>query len=127
MLADRGYDVHWLRDAFERHRLPTHVTIEGRQTNLEAARSCQGAKRMLTRSTVKPLIIRPGRYLNNRIEQDHRRIKRRIRPMHGFKSTATASAILSGIELTRMLRKGQMASADRTGVSKADQFEALAA
>lgn len=37
--------------------------------------------------------------LYNRIEQDHRRIKRRIRSMLGFKSTASAAAILSGIEM----------------------------
>ncbi|PZV34895.1 hypothetical protein B5V02_30215 [Mesorhizobium kowhaii] len=44
---------------------------------------------------------------NNRIEQDHRRIKRRIRPMLGFKSTATAATILTGIEMIHMMRKRQ--------------------
>lgn len=44
---------------------------------------------------------------NNRIEQDHRRIKRRIRSMLGFKSTASAETILSGIELIHMMRKNR--------------------
>ncbi len=33
---------------------------------------------------------RRGRWLNNRVEQDHRRIKRRVRPMLGFKRFTTA-------------------------------------
>jgi transposase-like protein len=33
---------------------------------------------------------RTSRYLNNRVEQDHRGIKGRCRPMLGFKSTASA-------------------------------------
>ncbi|TGQ37807.1 DDE domain-containing protein [Mesorhizobium sp. M4B.F.Ca.ET.214.01.1.1] len=41
--------------------------------------------------------------MNNRSEQDHRRIKRRVRPMLGFKSTATASTILSAIEMIHMI------------------------
>ena len=39
---------HFFRKAFDRHGLPTQVTIEGSQTNLEAARACHGAQRMLT-------------------------------------------------------------------------------
>ena len=33
---------------------------------------------------------RRGRWLNNLVEQDHRRVKRRTRPMMGFKSFAMA-------------------------------------
>ncbi|WP_300074695.1 IS6 family transposase [uncultured Ruegeria sp.] len=46
-------------------------------------------------------------YLNDIIEQDHRFIKRRIRPMLGFKSFASAASVLAGIELVNMIRKGQ--------------------
>jgi putative transposase len=42
---------------------------------------------------------------NNRIEQDHRRIKRRVRPMLGFQSPASAAITLSGIEMVQMMRK----------------------
>jgi len=48
-----------------------------------------------------------SKYLNNRIEQDHRFIKRRTRPMLGFKSFHTASATLEGIEVAQMIRKKQ--------------------
>ena len=50
------------------------------------------------------------KYFNNLVEQDHRFIKRRVRPMVGFKSfTSAASAIaaIAAIELVKMIRKGQ--------------------
>jgi transposase-like protein len=53
------------------------------------------------------LTVRTNRYLNNLIEQDHRRIKQRVRPMLGFGSVATAEVTLTGIELMQMIRKGQ--------------------
>ncbi|GLS30878.1 hypothetical protein GCM10007937_25870 [Mesorhizobium albiziae] len=64
---------------------------------------------------------------NNRIEQDHRRIKRRLWPMLGFKSTATAATILSGIEMIHMMRKRQARYAFNPNPSIAEQFEILAA
>lgn len=45
--------------------------------------------------------MRSSKYMNNTIEQDHRRVKRRIRPMLGFKSEATANITLAGIELVQ--------------------------
>ena len=51
---------------------------------------------------------RRGRWLNNRIEQDHRRIKRRTRPMLGFKRFRTARRTLAGVEAVAMLAKGQV-------------------
>ena len=47
------------------------------------------------------------KYLNNQIEQDHRAIKRRTRPMLGFKSFESAQSTLAGYELINMLKKGQ--------------------
>ena len=49
-------------------------------------------------------------YLNNIIEQDHRFIKRRTRPMLGFKSFHSAAATLDGIEVAQMIRKKQLGS-----------------
>ena len=51
---------------------------------------------------------RRGRWLNNRVEQDHRRIKRRTRPMLGFKRFVTARRALAGVEALAMLAKGQV-------------------
>lgn len=65
--------------------------------------------------------------LDNRIEQDHRRIKRRIRSMLGFKSHASAAIILSGIEMVHMVRKRQARYTYNPSPSIAEQFEMLAA
>ena len=40
--------------------------------------------------------LRRIKYLNNIVEQDHRAIKRIVRPMMGFKSFCSASSILAG-------------------------------
>ena len=50
------------------------------------------------------------KYLNNIVEQDHRFIKKIIRPMMGFKAFHSASATLEGIEVAHMIRKGQIGS-----------------
>ena len=51
---------------------------------------------------------RRGRWLNNRVEQDHRRIKRLTRPMLGFQGFWTARRTLAGVEAMTMLGKGQV-------------------
>jgi len=48
-------------------------------------------------------------------EQDHRFIKRLVKPMMGFFSLETAWRTLQGYEAVNMLRKGQM-----HGVEKGD-------
>ena len=59
--------------------------------------------------------------------EEYRAIERRIRPMLGFKSTASARVILSGIEMDHMMRKGQAKYACRSQLSLAEQFNLLAA
>jgi putative transposase len=119
----------FLRKALKRHGRPERIVIDGSQTNREAILSCDTADRLQNRSQrdLKPICIRQSRYLNNRIEQDHRRIKRRVRPMMGFKSTSSARTILGGIEMVHMMRKGQAKFACNPQPSLAEQFERLAA
>lgn len=65
---------------------------------------------------------------HNIVEQDNRNIKRRIRPMLGFKSFRTARVVLGGIELIHMIRKGQVASdVGKVDRSPAATFYGLAA
>lgn len=101
----------------------------GSQTNHEAIISCDTINRLQDRSRrrLKPIEIRKSKYLNNRIEQDHQRIKRRIRPMPGFKSPASAAIILSGIEMVHMMRKRQARCAFNPNPSLVEQFAILAA
>lgn len=119
----------FIRKAFARHGRPERIVIDGSQTNHEAIIACDGESRLRNRSRrfLKPIRIRQSQYLNNRIEQDHRRIKRRIRSMLGFKSTSSATTILSGIEMVHMMRKRQARYAYNPAPSLAEQFEILAA
>ncbi len=52
--------------------------------------------------------IRQCKCLNNIVEQDHRRIKRLVRPGLGFGSLRTARRTLAGYEAMSMVRKGQV-------------------
>src|SRR3954470_17971495 len=52
--------------------------------------------------------LRQVKYLNNIVEQDHRRIKRLVRPGLGFKRFRTAWRTLVGYETLAMMRKGQV-------------------
>jgi len=44
------------------------------------------------------------------IEQDHRRVKQRVRPMLGFKRFGYAAITISGIELVHQIKKKQLMS-----------------
>ena len=52
--------------------------------------------------------LRQIKYLNNIVEQHHRRIKRLIRPGLGFGSFWTARRTLAGYEVMAMMTKGQV-------------------
>ena|SRR5258706_7786262 len=52
--------------------------------------------------------LRQVKYLNNLIEQDHRFIKRLVKPGMGFFSFDTAWRTLQGDETMNMVRKGQV-------------------
>jgi transposase-like protein len=111
----------FLRNALKRHGRPERIVIDGSQTNREAILSCDAEGRLQdhSRRRLKPIRIRQSQYLNNCIEQDHRAIKRRVRPMLGFNSADSARVILCGIGLIHMMRKQQL--------SLVDQFERIAA
>ncbi|CAN7800217.1 IS6 family transposase [Paraburkholderia hospita] len=97
---------------------PETVTIDRSGANLAALDALNAEREM-------PIRIRQVKYLNNIVEQDHRAIKRIIRPMMGFKDFRCTRIILSGIELMHMIRKGQT-SGDTTR-SVAVQFYSLIA
>jgi putative transposase len=119
----------FLRKALKRHGRPERIVIDGSQTNREAILACDTESRLRDRSgcKLKPIRIRRSAYLNNRIEQDHRAIKRRVRPMLGFQSMASARVILGGIEMIHMMRKQQAKYACNRQPSLAEQFHLLAA
>ena len=66
------------------------------------------------------------KYLNNIVEQDHRAIKRVVRPMLGFNTFRCARALIAGIETMHMIRKGQLDVPEGHASSAASQFYSLA-
>ncbi|MDY6483211.1 IS6 family transposase [Acinetobacter faecalis] len=92
----------FFKNAISKHACPIKVTIDRSAANKKAVESLNTG---FTR--LKPITIRQNKYMNNRIEQDHRFIKKRVRSMLGFKSFRSAKIILLGIELMHMIRKEQ--------------------
>ncbi|KAB2765989.1 IS6 family transposase [Brucella anthropi] len=115
----------FIRKALARHGRPEKITIDGSQTNRTAIMQCDAENRL--RTAGRPMAIRSSKYMNNAIEQDHRRVKRRVRSMLGFKSEVSASITLSGIELVHMMRKQQGVFTSPKVLSLKLQFAALAA
>jgi putative transposase len=61
------------------------------------------------------------------VEQDHRTVKRVTRPMLGFNAFEAAQPMLTGIELTHMIRKRQLEGGAEQGLTVVEQFYSLAA
>ena len=105
--------------AIELHGVPETITIDKSGANtaaIEGIRADSGAD----------IQLRQSKYLNNIVEQDHRAIKRLVRPMLGFKSFRCARAIIAGIETMHMIKKGQLDGLKATTSSAADKFYSLA-
>ncbi|MFM0341960.1 IS6 family transposase [Paraburkholderia fungorum] len=94
--------------------------------NMDKSGASLAALQAINAARETPIRIRQVKYLNNRIEQDHRAVKRRTRPMLGFKDFRCARIILGGIAVMHMIRKGQMKYAKGNGASAARQFYSLA-
>ena len=107
--------------------LPKKVTIDKSGANNAGlnAINFQLYILVLLGCSVMQIQIRQIKYLNNIVEQDHRGIKRITNPMMGFKAFHSAEATISGIELCRMLKKGQHVNVANT--TSFEQFYALAA
>jgi transposase-like protein len=110
----------FLERAIGLHGLPDKITIDKSGANTAAVHSVQ-------EDTGAPLELRQVKYLNNVVEQDHRAIKRIIRPMLGFQTFRCARILLAGIETMHMIKKGQLDCPDGQVASAADQFYSLAA
>jgi transposase, IS6 family len=66
--------------------------------------------------------LRQVKFLNNIVEQDHRRIKRLVRPGLGFKSFVTATQTIAGCEVMAIIRKGQVVSAPANDMGAQREF-----
>ena len=83
-------------------RAPVSVMLDGYAASHRAVRELANEDRRWKRTTP-----RSSKYLNNLVEQDHRGIKSRTRPMLGFKTFANAATTIAGVELLHRIRKQQ--------------------
>ncbi len=65
-----------------------------------------------------------SKYLNNLVEQDHRFIKRLVKPGMGFFSFETAWRSLQGYGVMNMMRKGQMQEGSKEDILSQISFTA---
>ena len=114
---DAAAALRFFRKAIRQHGEPEVVTIDKSGANTAALAALNAGK-----SKDDAITVRQQKYLNNLIEQDHRNIKRRIRPMLGFKSFRRAQGVLAGIEVVAMIGKGQYQHPEGDGLSPAEQF-----
>jgi hypothetical protein len=113
------------RNAFsDRRHLGLHSLVRGLPAELPAPRANDGRARcaidQIDGSQDATITARQTKYINNIVEQDHRAIKRVTRPMLSFKSLRSASNVLAGVELMRMIRKDQFAIDDTSELRKMD-------
>ena len=117
---DRDAAEAFLRKAIHHQGLPEKITIDQSGSNTAAIIQ-------YNRTHKTEIVIRQSKYLNNLVEQDHRAVKRVVRPMLGFESFWSARCTLAGIEVMHALRKGQLIEAPGSGRIPTEQFYALAA
>jgi transposase-like protein len=116
---DRTAAQIFFRQALKRHGQPRSITLDGFEPSHCALRR-MGMRGELNFFGPDPVKIRSSKYLNNIVEQDHRRIKSRTSAMLGFKSFQNAQNVLASIELIHKLKKGQYGVPVRFGMFSRD-------
>jgi len=117
---DRAAAEAFLHKAIRTHGVPETITIDQSGSNTAAITR-------YNKMHETAIGIRQSKYLNNIVEQDHRAVKRLVRPMLGFKSFWAACCTISGIEVMHAIRKGQMVGAHEMRRTPMEQFYSLAA
>lgn len=92
----------FFRKAIKNNGAPRVITLDAYAASHRAVAELKAVGTLPAR-----VRLRSSKYLNNVIEQDHRRIKQRIRPMLGFKRFDTAAVTIRGIELAEKIKKDQ--------------------
>ena len=92
----------FLRKAMKQQRTPVKITLDAYAASHRAIADLKESGHL-----PKRIRVRTSKYLNDVIEQDHRRAKQRLRPMLGLKSFKTAAVVIGGIELVEKIKKGQ--------------------
>ena len=92
---------------------PRVITVDKNPAYPKAIKELKAAKKL-----PEKVKLRQIKYLNNIVEQDHRGIKRLVRPGMGFGSFNTARRTIRGYEIMNMMRKGQVLGVPRGAVKE---------
>jgi transposase, IS6 family len=113
---------------FFRKALRARHTVPPRVINVDRNPAYPKAVGKLKRKGTLPpeCELRPIKYLNNLIEQDHRFIKRRVNPGMRFWPFDTAWRTVQGYEAIHQLRKGQVKRTTRGDIRSQVLFVATA-
>ena len=93
----------FFRKAFKENGVPQKVIVDKSGSNKWALDYFNAGRAKSAQFEIQQI-----KYLNNNAEQDHRFIKKRTRPMLGFKNFYSAKETISGIENIRIIQKGQI-------------------
>ena len=104
----------FFRKALKHHREPHSITLDDHQPSHSALR-CMGMNGEFNFRGRKPVTIRCCQYLNNVVEQDHRWVKGRLRPMLGFKTPLGEGAITPDAGVQDILQCATRDYRHRTG------------
>jgi transposase-like protein len=116
---DHAAARQFLERAIGLHDVPEKINIDKSGANTAAIQSVKD-------DSGADIELRQRKYLNNVVEQDHRAIKRIVRPMLGFKSFNCARIFIAGIETMHMIKKGQLDCPEGHASSAASKFYSLA-
>ncbi len=113
---DQKAALRFLKKAVRQHGVPEKINTDKSGANAAGLKA-------FNHEHSTGIELRQVKYLNNLIEQDHRRIRQRTRPMLGFKTFMSVAKTIAGIEMMVMIKKGQI---DIQGLAPFEQFYALA-
>ena len=113
MMAERGVEVDHTTIMRWVHQYSPEIEKKVRRYDKNPAYPSAVNELKNDRILPQNVSFRQIKYLNNIVEQDHRPIKRIVRPMLGFQSFHTALKTLKGIEIMHMIKKGQVETLNR--------------
>ena len=117
---DRDTAEAFLRKAIRTQGLPEKITIDQSGSNTAAITHYNKIHKTA-------IVSRQSKYLNNIVEQDHRAVKRAVRPMLAFKSFWSTYCTIAGIKVMHAIRKGRRMTTGNLRQTSVEQFSLLAA
>ncbi|MCB0413201.1 MAG: DDE-type integrase/transposase/recombinase [Bdellovibrionales bacterium] len=93
----------FLKKAIKGSGSPKAINVDQSKSNIGAIQQMNKFERPKS----NPIKLTKDKYRNNLVEQDHRKIKRKLKISLNFQSLKSAKAIIAGVEIVHMIFKGQ--------------------